>query len=77
MKTFNVFDTKPRIVIALDPEHFAAAKADKDRIVKIIDVALDLAKIPGFRGCLPCAASGLDEFAHGSRVLPVLMDRQG
>ncbi|MBL8838229.1 MAG: hypothetical protein JNL66_18405 [Alphaproteobacteria bacterium] len=77
MRTFNVFDTKARVVIALDPDHFAASKVDKDRVMKIIDVALDLAKIPGFRGCLPCAASGLDEFAHGSRVLPILTQQQG
>jgi hypothetical protein len=76
MRTFNVFDTKARVVIALDPEHFAASKADKDRIIKIIDVALDLAKIPGFRGCLPCAASGIDEFAFGSRILPVLSQQR-
>ena len=75
MRTFNVFDTKPRVVIALDPEHFQ--KIDREQLAKIIDVALELTKIPGFRGCLPCAASGLDEFAFGSRVLPALGQQQG
>ena len=75
MKTFNVFDTKPRVVLAFDPDHLQ--KLDKAQVGKILEVALDLTKIPGFRGCLPCAASGLDEIAATSRILPVLTERQG
>ena len=75
MKAPNVFDTKARVVLAFDPDHFQ--KIDKAQLAKIIDVAIELTKIPGFRGCLPCAASGLDEFAAGSRVLPILTQQQG
>lgn len=66
----NVFDTKARVVMVFDPDHFK--KINREDIVKVIDAAIDLSEIPGFRGCLPCAASGLDEFAFDHRVLPML-----
>lgn len=75
MKTFNVFETKSRVVLAFDPDHLA--RYDQDKVAKIVEVAIDLAKMPGFRGCLPCAASGLDEFAHRSQVLPILAQQPG
>jgi hypothetical protein len=75
MQTFNVFETKARVVLAFDPDHFQ--KIDKAQIARLVEIAAELAKIPGFRGCLPCAGSGLDEFAVGSRVLPVLTQQQG
>jgi hypothetical protein len=73
MKSFNVFDTKARIVLAFDPDH--VQRLDKDVLHRIIETAIDLSKIPGFRGCLPCAASGLDERVIDSRVLPILAEQ--
>ncbi|MDP8927341.1 MAG: hypothetical protein M3O70_01875 [Actinomycetota bacterium] len=70
----NVFDTKARVVLVFDPDHMR--KIDRDRITRIIDTALELTDIPGFRGCLPCAASGIDELAFSSRVLPALSATQ-
>lgn len=74
MKTANVFDTKARVVLAFDPEHLQ--RLDKEQVSRIIDVAFELTKIPGFRGCLPCATSGIDEYAFQSRVLPILTNQQ-
>ncbi len=75
MNTFNVFDTKARVVLAFDPDHLQ--KLDREQVQRVVDVAIDLAKLPGFRGCLPCAASGLDEFARNSVVLPILTQQKG
>jgi hypothetical protein len=74
MQAFNVFDTKARVVLAFDPDHLQ--RIDKEQVTRLVEIALELAKIPGFRGCLPCAASGLDEFAFNSRVLPILSQSQ-
>ncbi len=70
MPSFNVFDTKARVVLVFDPDHLQ--KLDREQVHKIVDIAIDFAQIPGFRGCLPCANSGMDELAIGSRVLPLL-----
>lgn len=74
MKAQNVFDTKARVVLVFDPDHLQ--KLDKDQLVRIIDVAVDFTRIPGFRGCLPCARSGFDELPFESRVLPILTQQQ-
>jgi hypothetical protein len=69
----NVFDTKARVVLVFDPDHLR--KIDRESIVKVLDVARELIEIPGFRGCLPCAASGFDELPWRSKVLPALAER--
>ncbi|WP_428672225.1 hypothetical protein [Reyranella sp.] len=74
MQSFNPFNTKARVVLAFDPDHLQ--KIEKEHLARIVEVAIDLSKIPGFRGCLPCAASGFDEFAWNSRVLPALREGQ-
>lgn len=71
----NVFDTKSRVVMVFDPDHMRSI--DSAQIVKVIDLAKELIEIPGFRGCLPCAASGLDEAAFMSRVLPAFNEQHG
>lgn len=71
----NVFDTKARVVMVFDPDHLS--RIDREQIVKVIDLARELVEIPGFRGCLPCAASGIDEVALSSRVLPALQEHAG
>lgn len=75
MKMPNVFDTKARVVLVFDPDHLQ--NINREQIQKVIDIAIELPKVPGFRGCLPCAASGLDEITFSSRVLPVLTQSQG
>ena len=75
MKDRNVFDTKARVVLVFDPDHLQ--KIDKDQLTRLIDIAIELPKIPGFRGCLPCAASGLDEIVFRGHVLPALTESQG
>jgi hypothetical protein len=74
MHTFNVFDTKARVVLVFDPEQLQ--KIDREQIQRVVDIAIELAKMPGFRGCLPCASSGIDELALSSRVLPALTQSQ-
>ena len=71
----NVFDTKARVVMVFDPDHLR--KIDPDQIAKVIDLTRELIEIPGFRGCLPCAASGIDELTFRSRVLPALQEQVG
>jgi hypothetical protein len=75
MKPFNVFDTKARVVLAFDPDHLQ--RIDKAVVQRVVETAIDLAKIPGFRGCLPCAASGFDERVFDSRILPMLTNKEG
>ncbi len=70
----NVFDTKSRVVLVFDPDHLQ--KIDKAQLNRIVETAIELPKLPGFRGCLPCAASGIDEVAFLSRVLPALARSQ-
>lgn len=71
----NVFNTKSRVVLVFDPDHLQ--KIDKEHLKRIVDVALELPQIPGFRGCLPCAASGMDEIVFGGHVLPALKELKG
>lgn len=71
----NVFDTKARVVMVFDPDHFKTI--DREQVAKVIDIARELIEIPGFRGCLPCAASGIDELAFRSRVLPAIQEQAG
>jgi hypothetical protein len=75
MKHLNVFETKARVVLAFDPDHLQ--KLDAGQIARVVEIAGELTRIPGFRGCLPCAASGLDEFAYMSHVLPALTQQKG
>ena len=63
----NLFDTKPRMIFVFDPE-----TVDRRQMLEVIGKLLELPEIPGFRGCLPCAASGMDVFAFESLVLPQL-----
>lgn len=71
----SVFDTKARVVLVFDPDHYR--KIDREQIAKIVDFSRELIEVPGFRGCLPCAASGLDEVPWASRVLPALNQQLG
>jgi hypothetical protein len=75
VSSFNVFETKPRLLFIFDPEHFV--NYDREQLLKLLDTAAELAKLPGFRGCLPCAASGFDENPWMSRVLPAAVREQG
>jgi hypothetical protein len=75
MGKFDVFDTKPRVVMVFDPDKLH--QIDGEQIQRVVEMAAELVKIPGFRGCLPCANSGIDELALSSRVLPALTQRQG
>lgn len=75
MKAHSVFETKARVVIVFDPDHLQ--KIDKAQIARVVEIATELIKIPGFRGCLPCAASGIDEIAFRGQVLPALTQQQG
>ncbi len=71
----SVFDTKARVVLVFDPDHYR--KIDRDQIARVVDVSRELIEIPGFRGCLPCAASGLDEVPWASHVLPAINQQHG
>lgn len=69
----NVFDTKARVVLVFDPDHLK--KIGPEQINKVVDVARELIEIPGFRGCLPCAASGLDEAVWSQVINPARFER--
>jgi len=64
---FDIFETKPRIVLVFDPEQI-----DSDTIERVTRLAVEVPKIGGFRGCLPCARSGFDFVSFESVVLPAL-----
>jgi hypothetical protein len=64
---FDIFETKPRIVLVFDPDQM-----DADSIERVTRLAVEVPKIPGFRGCLPCARSGFDFVSFESVVLPAL-----
>lgn len=64
---WDPFATKARYVLVFDPE-----KVDRQQMLEVVRQVLELKTIDGFRGCLPCAASGIDPLPYKSGVLTAL-----